>query len=41
MGNQARSDSQSMDWSNIHTRFALLLNDLQEDQNHEPAPAYE
>jgi glycosyltransferase involved in cell wall biosynthesis len=41
MGRQARSDSQSMDWSNIHTRFALLLNDIQGDQSHEPAPAYE
>jgi len=41
MGKQARGDSQSMDWSNIHTRFALLLNDIQEDHSHEPAPAYE
>jgi len=41
MGKQARSDSQSLDWSNIHTRFAMLLNDIQEDPSHEPAPAYE
>jgi glycosyltransferase involved in cell wall biosynthesis len=41
MGQQAREDSQSIDWINIHTRFAMLLNDIQEDKSHEPSPAYE
>lgn len=41
MGQLARKDSQSIDWINIHTRFAMLLNDIQEDKSHEPSPAYE
>jgi glycosyltransferase involved in cell wall biosynthesis len=41
LGKQARVDSLSLDWSKLHCRFALLLSDIQEDQSHEPAPAYE
>jgi glycosyltransferase involved in cell wall biosynthesis len=41
MGKQARKDSLAMDWSKIHSRFAMLLSEIQEDHSHEPAPAYE
>jgi len=41
LGKQARKDSLAMDWSKIHSRFAMLLSEIQEDHSHEPAPAYE
>lgn len=40
-GVQARQDSLEQDWSHIFQKFEKLLNEIREEQRHEPAPAYE
>lgn len=41
LGQQARKDSLDQDWSHIFEKFETLLNEIREEERHEPAPAYE